>query len=42
MLVEVFWAGHSTAETAQRLHIPHGTAKSRLFYGLRKLRAALA
>jgi RNA polymerase sigma-70 factor (ECF subfamily) len=42
VLVEVFYGGHSTAEVAQRLRIPHGTAKSRLFYGLRKLRASLA
>ena len=42
VLVEVFWAGRSTAETAQRLRIPHGTVKSRLFYGLRKLRTTLA
>jgi RNA polymerase sigma-70 factor (ECF subfamily) len=41
VLVEVFYGGHSTAEAAQRLRIPHGTAKSRLFYGLRKLRATL-
>jgi RNA polymerase sigma-70 factor (ECF subfamily) len=38
VLVEIFYGGRSTAEAAQRLHIPHGTAKSRLFYGLRKLR----
>ena len=42
VLVEVFYGGRSTAEAAQRLRIPHGTAKSRLFYGLRKLRATLA
>ena len=41
MLVEVFYGGHGTAEAAQRLRIPHGTAKSRLFYGLRKLRDSL-
>jgi RNA polymerase sigma-70 factor (ECF subfamily) len=41
VLVEVFYGGHSTAEAAQRLRIPHGTAKSRLFYGLRKLRDTL-
>jgi RNA polymerase sigma-70 factor (ECF subfamily) len=41
VLVEVFYRGLSTAEAARLLHIPHGTAKSRLFYGLRKLRATL-
>jgi RNA polymerase sigma-70 factor (ECF subfamily) len=41
VLVEVLYRGLSTAEAAQRLRIPHGTAKSRLFYGLRKLRATL-
>lgn len=39
VLVEVFYGGRSMAEAAQRLRIPCGTAKSRLFYGLRKLRA---
>lgn len=41
VLVEVYYRGHSTAEAAQRLRIPHGTVKSRLFYGLRKLRATM-
>jgi len=42
VLVLVFYRGHSTAEAARRLRIPHGTAKSRLFYGLRKLRASMS
>ncbi len=41
VLVEVFYGGRSTAEAARRLRIPHGTAKSRLYYGLRKLRTTM-
>lgn len=41
VLVEVFFRGATTAEAAQALHIPHGTVKSRLYYGLRRLRACL-
>ncbi len=36
-----YWEGLSTRETAERLAIPDGTVKSRLYYALRALRAAL-
>lgn len=42
VLIEVYFRGATTMEAAQALHIPHNTAKSRLFYGLRRLRSALA
>ena len=42
VLVEIFYRGRTTDEAARALRIPHGTAKSRLFYGLRHLRRRLA
>lgn len=36
-----FWEGMSTTEMASHLSIPEGTVKSRLYYALRNLRAAL-
>ena len=42
VLAQVFLAGRTTKETAQVLRIPHGTARSRLHYGLRRLRAVLS
>jgi RNA polymerase sigma-70 factor (ECF subfamily) len=42
ILVETFVQGRTVAEAAQRLHVPLGTAKSRVFYALSALRAALA
>lgn len=42
ILSEVYFQGHSLDETASRLGIPIGTAKSRAHYALRNLRAAIA
>ncbi|HCT75204.1 MAG TPA: RNA polymerase [Micromonosporaceae bacterium] len=39
VLVEIFYCGSTTREAAHNLRIPHGTAKSRLHYGLQHLRA---
>ncbi|MPZ72236.1 MAG: sigma-70 family RNA polymerase sigma factor [Nitriliruptorales bacterium] len=41
VLVEIHLRGASVAETAQRLGVPPGTVKSRVYYGLRALRLAL-
>jgi len=41
VLVEIFYGGRTAEEAALSLGIPHGTAKSRLFYGLRHLRRLL-
>jgi RNA polymerase sigma-70 factor, ECF subfamily len=41
VIVEAYYRDHSVAETAERLQIPPGTVKSRLYYGLRNLRLAL-
>jgi RNA polymerase sigma-70 factor (ECF subfamily) len=41
VILEAYYQGRSTSEIAERLGIPAGTVKSRLFYGLRALRAAL-
>lgn len=41
-IVECYYGGRSVADAAQRLGVPPGTVKSRLFYGLRALRVALA
>lgn len=41
VIIEVHYRGASIAETADRLGIPEGTVKSRLYYGLRGLRLAL-
>jgi RNA polymerase sigma-70 factor (ECF subfamily) len=40
-LVEVHWRGRPYAEVASELGIPEGTVKSRVYYGLRAVRAAL-
>jgi len=37
----IYFRGLSTAETARALTIPEGTVKSRTFYAMRQLRAAL-
>lgn len=42
ILMEVFYRGSTTKEAAESLQIPHGTAKSRLHYGLRHLRDGMA
>jgi len=41
VLIEVYYRDRSVAETARLLQIPAGTAKSRIFYGLRALRRTL-
>ena len=41
VIIESFFAGRTSTQIAQRLGIPPGTVKSRLYYGLRTLRAAL-
>jgi RNA polymerase sigma-70 factor, ECF subfamily len=41
VIVAVFYGDRSLAEAACSLGIPYGTAKSRLFYGLRHLRRLL-
>lgn len=41
VLVAAYWERWSTQEISERLHIPEGTVKSRLYYALRLLRAGL-
>ncbi|WP_244200517.1 sigma-70 family RNA polymerase sigma factor [Micromonospora arborensis] len=41
VLIELYFLGRSTDEAAARLGIPEGTVKSRAFYALRALRAAI-
>ena len=41
VIVETYYGGASVNQAAERLGIPAGTVKSRLFYGLRALRLAL-
>lgn len=40
-IVEVHYLGFSVREAAERLDVPEGTVKSRLYYGLRALRLRL-
>lgn len=40
-LVEIHWRGRPYAEVARELGVPEGTLKSRVYYGLRAMRAAL-
>ena len=42
VLIEGFYGGRTTHEIAERLSIPDGTVRSRMFYALRALRLALA
>jgi RNA polymerase sigma-70 factor (ECF subfamily) len=42
VIVEGFYGGRTTREIAERLNIPNGTVRSRMFYALRALRLALA
>lgn len=41
VLLEVHWRGRPYAEVAAELGLPEGTVKSRVYYGLRAMRAAL-
>lgn len=41
VIIESYYRGASVAEAAERLGIPEGTVKSRLYYGLRNLRLVL-
>ena len=41
VLVELYFAGASIAETAARIGIPDGTVRSRSYYALRALRAVI-
>jgi len=41
VIIELFYHRRTVAETAELLGIPEGTVRSRCFYGLRALRAAL-
>jgi RNA polymerase sigma-70 factor (ECF subfamily) len=41
VIVEAYFAGRTCRQIAERLGIPTGTVKSRLYYGMRSLRAAL-
>lgn len=41
VIVEAYYRGHTVNEISDRLGIPPGTVKSRLFYGLRALRLEL-
>jgi len=41
VITAAYYEGRSVAEIAAELHVPEGTVKSRLHYGLRSLRLAL-
>jgi RNA polymerase sigma-70 factor, ECF subfamily len=40
-IIETYFRGRPHAEVAAELHIPEGTLRSRIFYGLKALRLAL-
>lgn len=42
LLELAYWAGLSQMQLARRFDLPLGTVKSRMYYGLRELRGALA
>ena len=42
IITEIYFHGHSVAETADILGIPPGTVKSRSFYALRRLRRTIS
>jgi len=41
VIVEAFFLGRKVSEIADKLEIPSGTVKSRMYYGVRALRAVL-
>lgn len=41
VIVRAYYRGESVAELAKALHVPQGTVRSRMHYGLRALRLAL-
>jgi RNA polymerase sigma-70 factor (ECF subfamily) len=41
VVVDVYYRGRTSAQAAERLGIPEGTVRSRLFYALRALKVAL-
>jgi RNA polymerase sigma-70 factor (ECF subfamily) len=41
ILIETYFRGRTVPEAAEKLNLPLGTAKSRVYYALRALRAAL-
>ena len=41
VLIAAYFGGYSVSEIAARFGIPDGTVKSRMYYGMRALRAAL-
>ena len=41
VIVEAFYFGRTSTEISERLGVPPGTVKSRMFYGMRALRAVL-
>jgi len=41
VIVEAYFAGRTVVQISRHLSLPVGTVKSRLFYGLRRLRALL-
>lgn len=41
VIVEAFYFGRTSTEISERLGVPAGTVKSRMFYGMRALRTAL-
>jgi RNA polymerase sigma-70 factor, ECF subfamily len=41
VIVEMYFRGHSAAETARLLGVPEGTVRSRSYYGLRQLRRTI-
>lgn len=41
VVVEVYYRGRTSGQAAERLGIPEGTVRSRLFYALRALKVAL-
>ncbi len=41
VIIEMYYHGRTTKETAELLGIPEGTAKSRAYYALRALRSAI-